>query len=181
MLRTCGHDPGGTCAGGRNPVGHRGMLRGGQGTEPAPAKAGVGLDQYEVRRWDGWYRHITLAMLAHAYLAVVRHQASVQGHQGERGLPQLGRKADTADGARGAAVALPADMETPPYRRISAAVVKVETAAPGNSPALPLPPPPETPHHISATVVLDRMAGDLDDLREARRGTKTGMKCDRRA
>ena len=26
----------------------------------------VGLDQYEVRRWKGWYRHITLAMLAHA-------------------------------------------------------------------------------------------------------------------
>ena len=29
----------------------------------------MGLDQ-EVRRWDGWYRHITLAMLAQAYLAV---------------------------------------------------------------------------------------------------------------
>ena len=40
------------------------------------AKGQVGLDQYEVRRWDGWYRHITLAMLAHAYLAVIRHQAS---------------------------------------------------------------------------------------------------------
>ena len=39
------------------------------------AKGQVGLDQYEVRRWDDWYRHITLAMLAHAYLAVVRHQA----------------------------------------------------------------------------------------------------------
>ena len=26
---------------------------------------GQGLDQYEVRRWAGWYRHITLAMLAH--------------------------------------------------------------------------------------------------------------------
>ena len=39
------------------------------------AKGQVGLDQYEVRKWDGWYRHITLAMLAHAYLAVVRHQA----------------------------------------------------------------------------------------------------------
>ena len=26
----------------------------------------MGLDQYEVRRWDGWYRHITLAMLAQA-------------------------------------------------------------------------------------------------------------------
>ena len=49
------------------------------------AKGQVGLDQYEVRRWDGWYRHITLAMLAHAYLAVVRHQVSVQGHQGEKG------------------------------------------------------------------------------------------------
>ena len=36
----------------------------------------MGLDQYEVRRWDGWYRHITLAMLAHAYLAVVRQQAN---------------------------------------------------------------------------------------------------------
>jgi len=32
----------------------------------------VGLDQYAVRRSHGWYRHITLAMLALAYLAVVR-------------------------------------------------------------------------------------------------------------
>ena len=45
-------------------------------------------------------------------------------------------------------------METPPYERISAAVVPVETAAPSNGPALSLPTPPETPHHISATVVL---------------------------
>lgn len=36
------------------------------------AKGEVGLDQYEVRRYDAWYRHITLALLAHAYLAVVR-------------------------------------------------------------------------------------------------------------
>ncbi|MEU4650153.1 IS701 family transposase [Nocardia fluminea] len=34
------------------------------------AKTEVGLDQYQVRRYDGWYRHITLAMLAHTYLAV---------------------------------------------------------------------------------------------------------------
>ena len=32
--------------------------------------------------------------------------------RGKRGLSQLGRKADTPDGARGPAVALPADMET---------------------------------------------------------------------
>jgi SRSO17 transposase len=36
------------------------------------AKGEVGLDHYEVRHWIGWYRHITLAMLALAYLAVVR-------------------------------------------------------------------------------------------------------------
>ncbi len=28
----------------------------------------LGLDQYEVRSWIGWYRHITLVLLAHAYL-----------------------------------------------------------------------------------------------------------------
>lgn|GEM_PF-1734173 len=39
------------------------------------AKGEVGLDHYEVRNWDGWYRHITLAMFAHAYLTVVRARA----------------------------------------------------------------------------------------------------------
>ena len=36
------------------------------------AKGLVGLDQYEVRKWDAWYRHVTLALLAHAYLEVTR-------------------------------------------------------------------------------------------------------------
>ena len=49
------------------------------------AKGEVGLDQYEVRKWDGWYRHITLAMLAHACLAVVRRQALEQGGPREKG------------------------------------------------------------------------------------------------
>lgn len=34
------------------------------------AKNEVGLDHYQVRRYDAWYRHITLAMLAAAFLAV---------------------------------------------------------------------------------------------------------------
>ena len=50
------------------------------------AKGEVGLDQYEVRRWDGWYRHITLAMLAHAYLSVTKHQAVEQGEKGAAGV-----------------------------------------------------------------------------------------------
>jgi SRSO17 transposase len=40
------------------------------------AKGEVGLDHYEVRSWTGWYRHITLAMLAHAYLTVMRAKAT---------------------------------------------------------------------------------------------------------
>jgi SRSO17 transposase len=40
------------------------------------AKGEVGLDHYEVRKWPGWYRHITLALLAHAFLAVIRAQAA---------------------------------------------------------------------------------------------------------
>lgn len=39
------------------------------------AKGEVGLDQYEVRSWTGWHRHITLALFAHAYLAALRKAA----------------------------------------------------------------------------------------------------------
>jgi SRSO17 transposase len=39
------------------------------------AKGEVGLDHYQVRRYDAWYRHISLACLAHAYLTVTRAAA----------------------------------------------------------------------------------------------------------
>jgi SRSO17 transposase len=38
-------------------------------------KSETGLDEYEVRHWPGWYRHITLSMVALAFLAVTRCQA----------------------------------------------------------------------------------------------------------
>jgi SRSO17 transposase len=41
----------------------------------------LGLDQYEVRRWDGWHRHITLCLLAHAFLVVTR-AATASGEKG---------------------------------------------------------------------------------------------------
>ncbi len=47
------------------------------------AKGEVGLDQYEVRTWTAWYRHITLALLAHAYLEVTR--ATATAADGEKG------------------------------------------------------------------------------------------------
>jgi SRSO17 transposase len=40
------------------------------------AKGEVGLDHYQVRRYHAWYRHITLAMLAHAFLTVTRAGAT---------------------------------------------------------------------------------------------------------
>jgi len=54
----------------------------------AQTKGEVGLDQYEVRHWDGWHRHITLCLLAHAYLVVVtaRAQSAVCFEQKKRGF-----------------------------------------------------------------------------------------------
>ncbi|MFC8248573.1 hypothetical protein ACFUVZ_48285, partial [Streptomyces chartreusis] len=36
------------------------------------AKQECGLDDYQVRRYPGWHRHMTLAMAAHACLTVLR-------------------------------------------------------------------------------------------------------------
>jgi SRSO17 transposase len=51
------------------------------------AKGEVGLDQYEVRRYDAWYRYVTLALLAHATLEVTRdrtrQRAALDGKGGE--------------------------------------------------------------------------------------------------
>jgi SRSO17 transposase len=46
------------------------------------AKGEVGLD-HEVRRWNGWYRHVTLCLLAHAFLAVTRSRVA-GGEKGGR-------------------------------------------------------------------------------------------------
>lgn len=40
------------------------------------AKNEAGLDHYQVRAWRAWYAHITLAMLAHAWLVVARSVAA---------------------------------------------------------------------------------------------------------
>ncbi|HEY5989808.1 MAG TPA: IS701 family transposase [Streptosporangiaceae bacterium] len=39
------------------------------------AKGEAGLDNYQVRLYHAWYRHITLAMLSLAFLAVMRHKS----------------------------------------------------------------------------------------------------------
>jgi SRSO17 transposase len=43
------------------------------------AKNEAGLDHYQVRGYRAWYAHITLAMLAAAYLAATRAQEAKKG------------------------------------------------------------------------------------------------------
>jgi SRSO17 transposase len=73
------------------------------------AKGQCGLDEYEVRSWAGWRRHVTLALLAHAYLTVVRAQAVHTGAQKKPGGAAPSR-ADSVDGAGGAGAVVAAGL-----------------------------------------------------------------------
>ncbi len=42
-------------------------------------KGEAGLDEYETRSWKGWYRHITLSLLAQAFLSVIRAREAEKG------------------------------------------------------------------------------------------------------
>jgi SRSO17 transposase len=50
------------------------------------AKGLVGLDQYEVRSWQGWYRHITLALLAFAALTIATTKGGPPARSGARAI-----------------------------------------------------------------------------------------------
>ena len=49
------------------------------------AKGETGFDHYAVRLWPSWYRHITLTMLAHAWLADQRQQEGGKSGAGSGG------------------------------------------------------------------------------------------------
>jgi len=59
------------------------------------AKSECGLDHYEVRHWRGWYRHITLSMVALAVLTVLRAREKKtflpQGSSQHAGNPAFAR------------------------------------------------------------------------------------------
>jgi SRSO17 transposase len=62
------------------------------------AKGECGWEEYEVRSWAGWHRHVTLALLAHAYLTVVRAQAAHT--KKKQGGATAQRRVASADRAR---------------------------------------------------------------------------------
>jgi hypothetical protein len=65
-------------------------------TEFKADKSEVGLDEYEVRSWAGWQHHITMCLLASAFLL------SVQQEWGKKDAPHHA-SAGVSDGTRAAA------------------------------------------------------------------------------
>jgi SRSO17 transposase len=97
------------------------------------AKGEVGLDHYEVRSWTGWHRHVTLAMLAHVYLTVVR-QAAIGGTGDRRPRRRVG----AAHRARGAPPAVAAGVGAAARSRAGACLVALATPSPAAGSPLPL-------------------------------------------
>lgn len=103
------------------------------------AKGQVGLDQYEVRGWTAWHRHVTLAMLAHAYLAVVRATAAAAGGENRRAVRRRPRRRPaTTHRAGGAPPALAPDVGPRARARGRARVVALAARPPAARPPLPL-------------------------------------------
>jgi SRSO17 transposase len=119
------------------------------------AKGEVGLDEYEVRSWTGWHRHVTLAMLAHAYLAVVRQHA-IRG----RGPRPRGRLA-APYGSRGAPAHLASRLGKAARSRSHPRLVGLATTTPAARQTITL--DPQNQNSSTPAVVL----GPVDVQREA--------------
>jgi SRSO17 transposase len=97
------------------------------------AKGESGLDQYEVRQWPSWHRHITLSMLAHCFLADLRRGA---GEKSGGSSPR--ERGGARQRARGAAAAGDRAAFTAPLADAPFGVVPVAAAPSGVRPAWPL-------------------------------------------
>ena len=158
-----------------DPVGHRGVLS-------RRPRGRWGLDQYEVWRWDDWYRHITLAMLAQAYLSVAQASSGPWGP---------GRKGGCLDGPdeelipitvpRGAPAAHPTGMDG----KSTARWISSCPGRGGDGATKPEPSqchyqtPPQTSGIKSATVVLRPAACSAAAAGEAETPTpiRFGLSC----
>ena len=112
------------------------------------AKNECGLDQYEVRRYPGWYRHITLAMLAHAFLAAISATATTARGVAET-VPVPLHPSPWQESGGSWQFTSPTD--TPAESRSRAELVLVATRPPGKRTTLPLPSPPRWRLRTSGT------------------------------
>ncbi|MFE5550290.1 hypothetical protein ACFQ71_42215 [Streptomyces sp. NPDC056534] len=95
------------------------------------AKNECGLDEYEVRRYTSWYRHITLAMLAHAF------PAAMAALEREKGVVTMTRPTSWTSRRPRSAVAWQPALR-PGTAATRRELVTVETTSPGPRPDLPL-------------------------------------------
>jgi hypothetical protein len=114
------------------------------------AKDGFGLAQYEVRKWEGWYRHVTLCLLAHAFVCVVRSEG-VRREASAKGLLPL-----TVPEVRRLLYLLAYYADAP--RRGGARLVILETPPPTSGQKMPLPKPGSRPRReLSRVVECERL------------------------
>ncbi|GAU71533.1 transposase [Streptomyces sp. NBRC 110611] len=114
------------------------------------AKNECGLDQYEVRRYPGWYRHIILAMLAHAYLAVMAADAAAKG--GAETLQRPGSAHRGGSPPAPGASPRPEPPRLPVASRTRSELVALAPQTPGRLSPLPL---PATTPHVGGAVQPD--------------------------
>jgi hypothetical protein len=99
------------------------------------AKNEAGLDHYQVRGYRAWYAHITLAMLAAAYLAATRAQ------EVKRGTHVRPQRSDPVDQQRDPSAARRARPHTHHLPEQCDQLVDLAATPPAPSPNLPLPTP----------------------------------------
>jgi len=79
-------------------------------TEFQTGKGETGLDEYEVRSWNGWYHHITLGLLAGAFLLTIQQEWGKKSARSHPSPSQPGAPGDPSppplDHGRSLAVAL---------------------------------------------------------------------------
>jgi SRSO17 transposase len=95
------------------------------------AKGETGLDQYQVRGWRSWHRHITLVLLAHACLAWLRRTSH---ERGEKGRPGAG--APLSPGGAATVGGKPAPTATLSSGALGLVSVAASASAPGTVLAL---------------------------------------------
>jgi SRSO17 transposase len=111
------------------------------------AKGDTGLDHYEVRRYDAWYRHVTLSLLAAAFLAV---QRAATGQERGRGGDHAGCAGGT-ERAGGAPAAVAAGLAACDRPGPGVGVVSLAPPASGpRPPRAPAAPPAPRSSHLTA-------------------------------
>ncbi len=90
------------------------------------AKGETGLDEYEVRYWHSWHRHITLSMMAHAWLASIRQAEGEKNPRSSAGRGERSR----GPAASGSGIAAAASFSPTPLDVVTLAPSQASAGSP---------------------------------------------------